>query len=38
MPALSVERRGANLRGWSGRSVAGVVAILFVFFFAIPIV
>ena len=38
MPALSVERRRANLRGWSGRSVAGVVVILFVLFFAIPIV
>ncbi|GAA1115042.1 carbohydrate ABC transporter permease [Kribbella jejuensis] len=27
-----------NLRGWSGRSLAGVVMILFVFFFAVPIV
>jgi multiple sugar transport system permease protein len=38
MPALSIESRRANLRGWSGRSVAGVVVILFVVFFAIPIV
>ncbi|MFF0269948.1 carbohydrate ABC transporter permease [Kribbella sp. NPDC004536] len=28
----------SNLRGWSGRVVAGAVVILFVFFFAIPIV
>ena len=27
-----------NIRGWSGRAVAGVVVTLFVFFFAIPIV
>jgi multiple sugar transport system permease protein len=38
MPALSVERRRANLRGWSGRTIAGVVVTLFVLFFAIPIV
>jgi multiple sugar transport system permease protein len=38
MPALSTERRRANLRGWSGQAVAGVVLTLFVFFFAIPIV
>ncbi|MEU4192361.1 carbohydrate ABC transporter permease [Kribbella sp. NPDC026611] len=38
MSALSSERRRANLRGWSGRSIAGVVVTLFVLFFAIPIV
>lgn len=38
MPALSTDRRRANLRGWSGQAVAGVVLTLFVFFFAIPIV
>jgi multiple sugar transport system permease protein len=38
MPALSVERRRANLRGWSGRSVAGVLLTLCVFFFAVPVV
>lgn len=38
MPALSTERCRANLRGWSGQAVAGVVLTLFVFFFAIPIV
>ncbi|MEU4294438.1 carbohydrate ABC transporter permease [Kribbella sp. NPDC026596] len=38
MPALSIERSRANLRGWSGRAVAGVVVTLFVLFFAIPIV
>jgi multiple sugar transport system permease protein len=38
MPAHSVERRRATLRGWSGRSVAGIVTLLFVCFFAIPIV
>ncbi|HWD83833.1 MAG TPA: carbohydrate ABC transporter permease [Kribbella sp.] len=27
-----------SLRGWSGRTIAGVVVMLFVFFFAIPIV
>jgi multiple sugar transport system permease protein len=37
MPAVSVERR-VNLRGWSGRSVAGVVVTLCVFFFAVPVV
>ena len=38
MPALAIERRRVNLRGWSGRTVAGVVMTLFVLFFAIPIV
>ncbi|WP_410791166.1 carbohydrate ABC transporter permease [Kribbella sp. C-35] len=38
MPALAIERRRANLRGWSGRTIAGVVMTLFVLFFAIPIV
>jgi multiple sugar transport system permease protein len=28
----------SSLRGWSGRTIAGVVVVLFVFFFAIPIV
>ena len=36
--ALSSDSRRANLSGWSGRSVAGVVVILFVLFFMIPII
>ncbi|HWU57346.1 MAG TPA: carbohydrate ABC transporter permease [Microbacteriaceae bacterium] len=31
-------RRGPSLRGWSGRSLAGVILVVFVLFFAIPIV
>jgi multiple sugar transport system permease protein len=31
-------RRGVSLRGWSGRSLAGVILVVFVLFFAIPIV
>ncbi|MGH1549809.1 carbohydrate ABC transporter permease [Leifsonia poae] len=39
MTALTAERRRrVNLRGWSGRSIAGVILVLFVLFFAIPIV
>jgi multiple sugar transport system permease protein len=38
MTTLTAERRGANLRGWSGRAIAGVVLVVFVLFFAIPIV
>ena len=36
--SMYVESRRVNLRGWSGRSVASLVTILFVCFFAIPIV
>lgn len=39
MTALTGERRRPpSLRGWSGRSIAGVVLVVFVLFFAIPIV
>jgi len=42
MTALRAERhqtrRGMRLRGWSGRVIAGVVLVVFVLFFAIPIV
>lgn len=39
MTALTGERRRLqSLRGWSGRSIAGVVLVVFVLFFAIPIV
>lgn len=39
MTALTAERRRrVSLRGWSGRSIAGVVLVIFVLFFAIPIV
>ena len=38
MTALTAERRRASLRGWSGRSIAGVILVVFVLFFAIPIV
>jgi multiple sugar transport system permease protein len=39
MTALSTERRtSGRLQGWSGRSVAGLILILFVLFFVIPIV
>jgi len=42
MTALTAERRTrgsrASLRGWSGRSIAGVILVVFVLFFAIPIV
>jgi multiple sugar transport system permease protein len=38
MTALTAERRRASLRGWSGRSLAGVILVVFVLFFAIPIV
>ncbi|MGO4298951.1 carbohydrate ABC transporter permease [Leifsonia sp. RAF41] len=38
MTALTGDRRRANLRGWSGRSIAGIILVLFVLFFAIPIV
>ncbi|MDR6611809.1 carbohydrate ABC transporter permease [Leifsonia sp. 1010] len=38
MTALTAERRRASLRGWSGRSIAGVILAVFVLFFAIPIV
>lgn len=39
MTAISQgSRRGVSLRGWSGRTLAGVVLIVFVLFFAIPIV
>ncbi|MGH1527025.1 carbohydrate ABC transporter permease [Leifsonia sp. L25] len=38
MTALTAERRRASLRGWSGRSIAGLILVVFVLFFAIPIV
>lgn len=38
MTALSVERRRASLSGWSGRSIAGVLLVVFVLFFIVPIV
>lgn len=38
MTALTSERRRVSLRGWSGRSIAGLVLVVFVLFFAIPIV
>ncbi|MEO7015079.1 MAG: carbohydrate ABC transporter permease [Leifsonia sp.] len=39
MTALSTERRSsASLRGWSGRSISGLILALFVLFFVIPIV
>jgi multiple sugar transport system permease protein len=39
MTALTNQRRRpANLRGWSGRAILGVVLLVFVLFFAIPIV
>jgi multiple sugar transport system permease protein len=38
MSALSGESSRVNLRGWSARSVAGIVMALFVLFFVIPIV
>ena len=39
MTTLTGERRRLpSLRGWSGRSIAGVVLVVFVLFFAIPIV
>ena len=39
MTALTGERRRLpSLRGWSGRSIAGVVLVVFVLFFANPIV
>jgi multiple sugar transport system permease protein len=38
MTALSADRRRPDLRGWSGRTIAGVVLLVFVLFFAIPIV
>ncbi|MFP3464085.1 carbohydrate ABC transporter permease [Leifsonia sp. SIMBA_070] len=38
MTALSTDRRRVNLRGWSGRTIGAVVLLLFVLFFAIPIV
>lgn len=36
--ALTDSRRHLNLRGWSGRSLAGIILVVFVLFFAIPIV
>lgn len=39
MTAVSTDRRPrVSLRGWSGRTLAGVVVTVFVLFFAIPIV
>ena len=42
MTALTGERRssqlGMSIRGWSGRGIAGVVLVVFVLFFAIPII
>ncbi|MFI8185757.1 carbohydrate ABC transporter permease [Actinacidiphila glaucinigra] len=38
MRALSAERRRPSLSGWSGRSIAGVLLVVFVLFFAVPIV
>ncbi|MCZ9881204.1 carbohydrate ABC transporter permease [Arthrobacter sp. B2a2-09] len=39
MTSLTSERRNqAGLRGWGGRSLAGIVLIVFVLFFLIPIV
>lgn len=38
MSALSAQRRRASLSGWSGRSVVGVLLVVFVLFFAVPIV
>ncbi|MDX3239467.1 carbohydrate ABC transporter permease [Streptomyces sp. ME03-5709C] len=38
MAALSAGRRRPSLSGWSGRSVLGVLLVVFVLFFVIPIV
>ncbi|MFJ8363841.1 carbohydrate ABC transporter permease [Streptomyces sp. NPDC093984] len=38
MRALSAERRRPSLSGWSGRSIAGVLLVVFALFFAVPIV
>ncbi|MCX4580577.1 carbohydrate ABC transporter permease [Streptomyces sp. NBC_01571] len=38
MTALPAGRRRPSLSGWSGRSIAGVLLVVFVLFFAIPIV
>ncbi|WP_431953973.1 carbohydrate ABC transporter permease [Actinacidiphila sp. bgisy167] len=38
MAALSAERRRSSLSGWSGRSIVGVLLVVFVLFFAVPIV
>ncbi|WP_199831149.1 carbohydrate ABC transporter permease [Streptomyces sp. NBRC 110028] len=37
MAALSTERRRSSLSGWSGRSIIGVLLIVFILFFAVPI-
>ncbi|MEV7076902.1 carbohydrate ABC transporter permease [Streptomyces sp. NPDC091972] len=38
MAALSTERRRSSLSGWSGRSIIGVLLVVFILFFAVPIV
>ncbi|MFF7212658.1 carbohydrate ABC transporter permease [Streptomyces sp. NPDC008238] len=38
MAALSADRRRPSLSGWSGRSIIGVLLVVFVLFFAVPII
>ncbi|MFE2644207.1 carbohydrate ABC transporter permease [Streptomyces nigra] len=38
MAALSTDRRRSSLSGWSGRSIIGVLLVVFILFFAVPIV
>jgi multiple sugar transport system permease protein len=38
MAVLSTERRRSSLSGWSGRSIIGVLLVVFILFFAVPIV
>jgi multiple sugar transport system permease protein len=38
MAALSTERRRSSLSGWSGRSIIGILLVVFILFFAVPIV
>ncbi|MFJ8941140.1 carbohydrate ABC transporter permease [Streptomyces sp. NPDC102365] len=38
MAALSTERHRSSLSGWSGRSIIGVLLVVFILFFAVPII
>ncbi|MCD7442567.1 carbohydrate ABC transporter permease [Streptomyces lincolnensis] len=38
MAVLSTERRRSSLSGWSGRSIIGVLLVVFILLFAVPIV